>query len=188
MYRIDDWNLIERFYYRAMLDGWASGSGEFSQILALPGHHLFQKRQDDLLLVDMWTHTPMSPRSAGTTTIYKRFDVDDVPIWQMHYWGEYEKAEREFLKFCVRVGYQILLEEMQNRRNPFNGCRGANLHKEDDGERVYINDPPHGATFRRFTGSEMILRDMHADPQRPKDEEILGWHDYAGMALVPDSK
>ncbi len=107
MYKIN-WIDTELFFYRGMSKGWPSGNPQHAEILALPGHRVYRYRENDLLLVDMWTHTPLSPRSAGTTTIYKRFDIDDHPIWQMHYWGAYEKVERDLVKLALRFGYDIM--------------------------------------------------------------------------------
>ncbi len=60
------------------------------------------------------------------------------------------------------------------------------MHKDEASPRVYVNEASRGATFHYFTGSEKVLRDMDVDTENFKPGDVLGWHDYAGMALVVD--
>ena len=173
MYQID-WNNVEAAFYHIMHDGWVSGRMENKEILVLDGYRVYAPSPDETYkLVDMWTRTSLSERSAGVTTLYQRFDVDWIPIWVMHYGGWYKPQASDFLKCVLRLAYENPPSSFEPPHN-FWGCRGP--HTSEVNDFVYQNQHVVGPhfSFKSFEGWEQVLL----------GQERVGYHQYFGMSLV----
>lgn len=172
-----DWAAVEAFFYRAMVEGWASGKA--------PERHrherYIQHTEGALRLVDRWWKVGGRPMSSGYTTI--EMDISPscvgmwVPIWQMHYGGSYDKSASAFVK-------EVLLGAFRNPKG-FNGCRGSTdgATRSACGGYWYVNCLSRmpsemvrfsGMSFTLFGGTESVYR----------GRSVVGYHRYFGMALV----
>ena len=172
-----DWNEVEAFFYRGMLDGWASGRKAAQA--PVEGYKCMQHKEEGFTLLDMWTKASGSMGSSGVTTIY----IDSasgslLPIWTMHYGGWYSDAASELVKTALRVEYEMQLKTP----SLFSGCRGCRVF-ETNGMN-YRNTlqpikhwwiPGETAHFGAFEGYEKVEK---------SDETILGYHKYFGHALL----
>ncbi len=153
---------IQRFFFKAMIGGWTSDVPKIT-IPGMPSVKAFKYHWGDLVLLDCYSVTPESTRSAGTTTIWRA----DVPVWVMQYVGQYQKRVIPFLKQALRKTYED---------NLFVGGRGAATYQDDEG-LLYMNDVNQtNKLFEKFEGREEIYDTV--------GNVLLGYHDYRGMMLV----
>ena len=90
---------------------------------------------------------------------------EDIPVWMMQYFGEYDKEAIPCLKAALRVAYE---------RKEFNGGRGPNLFRY--GGCVYRNFPDDVRSIPEyFSGSEEI---------RGTSSTARGWHRYQGGLMI----
>ena len=146
------------FFFEAMLLGWAAG-GKKKTIPAFPNHKVVEHIDDNLRLLDMWSETPSSNKSSGSTTIF----LDDIPVWAMHYGGWYTEEAAEIVKAALREAYE---------KNQFFGGRGP-IEFVHNG--IFYANRPQG-DFNNFSGREELRRIDHS--------EILGFHEYWGISLL----
>lgn len=166
-----DWNEIEAFFYRAMLtSGYPS---EKPNIWEEGGHRKIRHQEGLLRLEDIWTHTPHSEWSAGTTTIYREVGGELapnlVPIWVMQYSGFYRgKTATLYLKKILREAYQ----------NPETslGCRGPREVKDAGFKYNNVVETFLRTKFFRFAGWEELWN--------VAGNRLAGRHFYRGTALV----
>jgi hypothetical protein len=157
---MNDLEKIRKFFFQAMLHGWASGGSKF-QIPSLPGFKAIEYTNGTLRLLDVWSKTPESNKSSGMTTIF----FENNPVWIMHYGGLYEKKASRLVKVALAEAYQK--SEFFGGRGPM--CVFSDVHKFFYFNAVAIND------FERFKGREEVI---------DYDRQVLGWHDYWGMSLI----
>ena len=152
---------IEAFFFRAMIEGWAS-SAEKVRIDGMPGYKGVEFKEGGLRLLDFWCTTLHSNKSAGTTTIW----FHGVPLWFMSYGGYYEEEAIPVVKEALRRAYKT-------RR--FVGGRGLNL--DDLGGYSYQNNPRRNRRgFLSFAGREQVISTGTG--------RLLGFHEYWGMSLL----
>lgn len=157
---------VEEFFFKAMIRGWADNT-ETQIIPALPGYKAIEFRDGNLRLLDFYSKTTGSSKSAGTTIIFHK----DVPVWIMQYSGAYEKEAIPFLK-------SILLDAYKNKQ--FFGGRGPAIHETET--LAYFNIYPENAFFY-FKGKEKIIKTIRESNRSVKIEN-LGTHKYFGMSLI----
>ena len=152
---------VEAFFFKAMLNGWVSDAEE-TTLPGMPGFRAIQFREGDFYLLDRYCVTPMSSKSAGTTTIWHK----DAPVWVMNYGGWcYDNAVLAVLKAALREAYAEGL---------FMGGRGPRIYTTDVGV-VYANIP-YTNDFSAFSGREVMTSDV--------DDQVFGYHEYWGMSLL----
>lgn len=168
-----NWKEAEAAFYGFMRHGWVSSEIIFHQkILALDGHRVFAPASDGTYkLVDMWTRTPSSDYSAGSTTLYTWSGFEWVPIWQMHYGGWYTQHGSDTVKAALRDVFAKPTDF------GFRGCRGPQHKVFPEYGAVYTNLLEDGGSFQKFRGVEQVTSARH--PVEP-----FGEHEYFGMALV----
>ena len=174
-----DWKEVEAFFYHAMATSGYPAGARFAGPALLRGHtRIGHQRADGMFrLEDIWSHGP-GTKSAGFTTIYlytgDEARVDWMPIWQMHYGGEYQKEHTSVLK-------KILLDAYSRPEGgKFQGCRGPREIVHDG--ILYTNrlESPlvhEEASFCKFSGFERMVSHF-------SDRSKVGYHQYFGMALV----
>lgn len=157
-------------FFAAMQDGYA-GNAKKSTITELPNSKVITFKQGRWTVVDCYFVTPLSNFSFGTTIIY----YDDVPVWMMHYWGEYPKEVIPFLKQALRANYEF---------GRFEGGRGPRMYSDPDNFKrlEYFNFPEHNDNPLNFKGREEIKK--YGLPLN----RIVGWHEYSGQLLLPVNK
>ena len=151
---------IERFFFKAMVNGWASGC-EKIKIADMPAYKAISFRDGNFYLLDRYCVVSKSQKSAGTTTIWYR----DEPVWVMNYGGFYEESAIVFLK-------RALLEAYKERE--FVGGRGPIFYSENEGLN-YVNRPLL-EDFAKFEGREEVFN--------ASSGKSLGFHEYWGMSLL----
>ncbi len=151
---------IKNFFFKAMMEGWASGGGEKLTIPQLPGYKAIGHRDGDFYLIDCYCKNPEYHGSSGFTTIYWK----NNPIWTMHYGGEYiNKDTVNFLKNALLFAYT---------HRQFCGGRGPSSLSLLG--MIYINTPEQN-NFVNFSGRETI--------HNIETGQSYGHHIYQGMAL-----
>ncbi|MDO8565172.1 MAG: DUF5680 domain-containing protein [bacterium] len=153
---------VEAFFFTAMQQGYAGGTGPKTKVLDMPGYKEIRYADGDFLLVDRWCVNPDSEKSAGTTTIW----YQEKPVWLMGYGGVYPKVVIPFLKQALRFQYC--------KDGHFLGGRGPKLVTDRVAGQIYMNRPVQN-DFDRFNGREEIV-DMSTG--------AVGYHDYWGMSLL----
>ena len=149
---------VESFFFKAMMDGYAAQGSKKTKVVDMPGYKEIRFQDGEFLLVDRWCVNPLSPKSAGTTTIW----IQEFPVWVMNYGGFYEESVIALLKHVLRNTYEA---------HQFIGGRGPILYEE--GDLVYMNHPDHNE-FAEFDGDEEIF-DVKGTS--------FGYHKYWGMKL-----
>ena len=161
-----DWVEILAFFFRAMQNGWINDD-HTPWIMppggVLKGFKAFVFTEGPLILMDQWSKSSKSGKSAGQTVIWHH----ETPIWIMQFGGLYPKEVIPFLKNVLRTTYEAKI---------FFGGRGPAQTQRSEEGLVYINSLEPGSNFERFSGIEQII---NADPWRE-----LGYHKYQGMSLV----
>lgn len=154
---------IERIFWKAMENGWGSGNVEKQTSPLLPGYKCIPFRSGEFYVLDAYCITPLNDKSAGTTTIW----FNNVPVWVMHYGGEYPKHTIPFLKLALQ-------STIANQN--FVGGRGPkHFTHEDYSNLSYRNTLASGMhDFSNFWGSECIFENGHN----------IGNHYYRGMILT----
>ncbi len=151
---------VEDFFFSAMATGsWAAG-GKATTISDLPGFKVIPVRQGDFYLLDYYSLTPGSRRSAGSVTIWWQ----GIPVWIMHFGGEYPREAIHLVKTA-------LMEAYTNRL--FMGGRGVT--SLSDPIFAYTN-VPRKRDFADFAGREFV--------RLLATGEQVGWHNYWGMSLI----
>lgn len=146
-------------FLEAMATGWIQPV-EKGTIRDLPSLKTISFRCGDYQVLDGYYVAPDSDKSTGMTTIWH----NDLPVWAMHYGGEYAEIAIPFLKECLRQAY---VEEHR-----FYGGRGPVFVR---GERfTYVNTILR-EDITDFEGREVIY-DLNGQP--------LGQHWYRGMSLI----
>jgi hypothetical protein len=159
---------LERFFFRAMRHGWASGSPS-TPMIQLKGWNKIEFVDNEheefrrLRLKDSWGTDPGSGKFSGHTIIFR----GATPLWIMCYGGgSYLPEDLPVLKAALMKNYSAGI---------FMGGRGPARFKQDG--LVYTNG--HAGTFARFQGNEFIIQ-----PGVPLSEARRGEHDYWGGSLV----
>jgi hypothetical protein len=153
----------EEAFFKAMIAGYAGGGktrGLNVEVQKIRNGKMVIVRLKDYMVIDEWRTTPYSDCSAGTTTIFFR----NAPVWWMSYGGSYSKEAIPFLKMALARAYE---------KGKFCGGRGPEQFK--NGLFLYSNYV-RLKDFTRFQGREEI--------RRLKVAEVLGFHEYLGMALI----
>lgn len=151
---------IELFFFKAMVEGYATQSSRKTKVVDMPGYKEIRFQDGDYLLVDRWCVNPHSPKSAGATTIW----FQNFPVWLMNYGGFYEESAVATLKRALSKTYEA---------HQFIGGRGPILYEE--GELVYMNHPDHN-DFTEFDGCEEVFD--------AESGTSFGYHKYWGMSLL----
>ena len=156
---------VKVFFFKAMLQGYAR-SVEKAMAYDMPGYKDIDFHEGDWRCLDRYCTTPLSDKSAGSTTIWYR----STPVWVMHYGGQYKEEVIDFLKLALRCNYEEAI---------FLGCRGPEWFTHQRSSLLYTNALfPGSQHFGAFSGFESI-KDT-ADNNR-----LLGYHGYMGMSLLP---
>jgi hypothetical protein len=148
---------IRDFFFRAMLQGYAEQDG--GKIQKFPRCSQFVWQEGNLSIIDTWYVSPGSDKSAGHTVIF----LEDVPVWFMSYGGQYQESAIPLLKQALKQAYQ-------ERR--FLGGRGIS---RAEGTDLYYINVPRVNDFAKFCGREEITN---------RNKNLLGFHEYWGMALI----
>ncbi|MFA6446437.1 MAG: DUF5680 domain-containing protein [Candidatus Paceibacterota bacterium] len=149
-------------FFSAMKAGWAQNVQKI-KIQELPGSKAIPFVLGDFRVLDTYFVTPLSDRSAGSTTIWH----EDKPVWIMHYGGRYAEIAVPFLKSCLHRAY---------RYEQFYGGRGPFFVRDE--RFTYVNKIERN-DFGDFAGEERVF-DLN--------EQCLGHHWYRGMSLLEDNQ
>lgn len=149
----------QEFFFEAMLRGYASDVVP-TKVLGMPGFKEIEYNKGSWRCIDRWAVRPDSNRSAGTTNIW----YCDMPIWTMSYQGWYDEGVIWLLRAALKSNYDHKF---------FSGGRGAGHFKK---ENLEYSNRCRGS-FLDFSGREKICRTITG--------EVLGYHEYLGMALLP---
>jgi hypothetical protein len=160
-----DPSIILEFYFRAMVEGYASKTRSVRAVARHPGSKQISYQEGPWTITDTWHVTPLSQFSGGATHIY----FEGKLVWMMQYFGYYPEELIPFLKEALAVEYK-------ERR--FNGGRGPRGLISSDKKLIY-NNRPDAKSFESFHGIETI-RPRHEDPT-PKNS---GWHRYHGGLMI----
>lgn len=158
---------IQEFFFEGVSLGWA-GDGEYTRVPGLPRHKEFVHRSENgkLWIVDRYCTVPNSRKSSGTTTIFSSEGGDDeVPVWVMHYGGEYSEEVIPLVKFACSQAYSV---------KKFHGGRGNHTVRIEGRDQFYTNE--YEGDFSRFAGSERVGDSITLYK--------FGYHYYFGMLLV----
>lgn len=150
---------IKRFFFEAMLAGYASGVDPSSSA-DLPNGKIIRFEDGEWLLVDLWTESPNSYQTVGTTTIFFK----QIPVWDMQYDGQYNPDAIETLKLALNEAH---------RNSLFVGGRG--VMKFTHNGLTYTNSPGDNR-FILFNGTEQI---------KSQNGDFLGGHRYSGGIRFP---
>ena len=150
-------------FFDAMLAGYAGKGAKARPIARLPGSHVIEYSSGPWKVVDVY-HTTLGEMSYGTTHLF----FEAVPVWMMHYWGEYPKEMIPTLKRALSSAYQ----------NGFwNGGRGPEWFNDD--EFTYHNDVGLGSCFEVISsGKETIVRSGE------EERGAVGYHRYNSLWLI----
>ncbi len=157
---------IQEFFFEAMMQGYA-GDGNVTRVFDMPGFKRVEVNRGPWRCIDQWSSYSDSNRSTGATFIWHQ----DIPVWDMHYGGWYSPDVVWFLKAALKSSYE---------RKLFYGCRGPNSFKIEGLEYSNRWQAPFRVSslaFRDFSGKEEIRRIV--------TQEVLGYHEYFGMSLLP---
>lgn len=163
---MEDWEVLQLFFFRAMVEGYASGCRK-SKIPGKPGFKGIRQTDGNLVLVDEYAVTPASSFSFGTTTIF----ADGAPVWRMSYEGYYEEGTLDLLKAALKNAYE---------KKVFRGGRGLSpvIGMRDGKGIAYLNSPSKRKnSFPLFKGREYIIDVVSG--------ETLGEHEYRGGLMQP---
>lgn len=156
---------VEVFFFKAMQYGYASNVSRKTAVLGMPGFKQIDFCDGDWRCLDRYCVTPLSSKSAGSTTIWHQ----NIPVWMMHYGGQYKEEAIDFLKLALRANYDESI---------FHGCRGPASLSHVGETFLYTNTLfPESRHFGAFTGYEKITN--------TRDNQLLGYHGYMGMSLLP---
>lgn len=150
---------LKEFFFKAMLSGWATSSGERRKIKELPGFKSVAFTEGNLELVDSWLTKPGVDHSYGFTMIFE----GRVPVWIMYYGGTYPEQAIHIVKAALTQAYS---------KKSFFAGRGLPSFKLDGFE--YQNQASQ-IGFDEFNGLEIVL-----DSTTKKE---LGWHRFFGRLL-----
>jgi len=154
---------IEDFFWKAAKDGWGSGKVEKQKISSLPGYKCIPFESGRFSILDAYCVTPLNDKSAGMMTIW----FDKIPVWIMHYGGEYPEQVIPFLKLALQD--TIMRQDFIGGRGPKRFVHGnyPNL--------LYVNTVDNDLDrFSNFSGLESIFENGHT----------VGHHYYRGMSLI----
>jgi hypothetical protein len=152
----------EEAFFVAMMDGYAGEKKNSIKTTDSDGYKTITWEVGNYKVVDRYCVTPKSDFSAGTTTIFYRYN-QWIPVWWMSYGGYYPGPLIYFLKKCLKTNYE---------KKVFMGGRGPSCVKGETGES-YINKAT--GDFDCFSGEEQINSDIAI---------CKGYHKYFGMALI----
>ena len=155
---------VEMFFFQAMMQGYADNETKRKTVDMLH-HKEVDIIQGDWRCLDRYCVTPLSDKSAGSTTIW----YQGIPVWVMNYGGDYKEEAIDFLKLALRSNYEEMI---------FLGCRGPAIFTHLDNPLIYTNSmskDSHG--FGDFKGCETI--------KNKSTYTMLGYHEYWGMSLLP---
>ena len=147
-------------FFEAMLSGYASDvkKGTMSE---LPGSKMIPYACGSWEAVDTYLVTPLCNRSGGMTVI----SYEEIPVWMMSYFGEYDKEAIPCLKAALRHLYE---------RENFYGWRGPDIFRH--GGFTYRNSPDNTSSMPdHFTGIEEVCG---------IDGTVKGWHRYHGGFMI----
>ncbi len=163
----------QQFFFLAMQQGYASGAAS-ARSTCLPGakeiRHINKNQRGmfrGFLLIDQWQTGATPEKSSGLTTISYHM----MPIWVMHYGGEYHASATSFLRKALMRSY---FDEK------FVGGRGPRVLYEwsrRPSNLLYINDARHNE-FTHFEGTERIVMESGSGGVE------LGHHHYRGWSLL----
>ncbi len=155
----------QKCFFEAMMQGWAA-EVKAVPVPDMPGHKQTIYENGKFRVIDRFC-VSSAGMSAGTTTIWYQND----PIWFMSYGGFYREKDVSFLKRALLESYVL---------GRFTAGRGPVLVRDEaqGSDLVYTNWIHYGNDdFKSFGGREEICS-LHAQ------KEILGFHNYSGMALI----
>jgi hypothetical protein len=153
---------IQEVFMLGMAHGYAASSKK-TKIRQLPNVKCIPFAHGRFTMLDMYVANGDSGNSTGTTTIWCK----DIPVWTMHYGGNYPKAVLPFLK-------RTLLQAYTSEKRFYRGRGPIYFHTEDSNSMFYINDIEHGKErIDDFAGEEKIF----------VDGKVAGRHWYRGMFL-----
>lgn len=109
---------VQQFFFKAMVEGWATNTPKI-KVADMPGYKAIYFKDGNYSLMDRYCVTPLSNKSAGTTTIW----FNDIPVWVMNYGGYYEEEVIDFLKRMLGKTYQA---------SEFIGGRGPWTYVQED--------------------------------------------------------
>lgn len=147
---------VSRFFFKAMLNGWAAGV-EKIKISEMPGYKAIPFEDGDFRLLDAYCVNPNNTKSAGVTTVW----FQDIVVWTMYYGGEYEDVAIPVVKEAMIVAYSA---------HKFFGGRGEYGFTRNG--LMYFNESSPNF-FRQFSGREWVVG---------VNGERLGYHNYFGMS------
>lgn len=154
---------FSRFFFKAMLQGYAGGVKALPIANSLPGWKGYDIRDSsgEYRLIDMYHGRKETGHSAGNTTVWK----NDEAIFYMTYGGQYPSEVGPFLKEALFVAYE------KRRVDLF--FRGPELFQSVDHPGLtYLNMFGEGNQgFKHFWGREHIVG---------SDNRELGYHTYEG--------
>jgi len=150
---------LSEFFSWASKQGWAGGT-KATDLVNLAGWKVINiQGPDGWSYRDQWTVNPMTNRSFGMTTIFRRSSI----MWLMSYGGKYPVKCTPFLK-------RALLES--HSAGNFNGGRGPTTLLDTESDLTYLNNA--NGNIHQFEGKEEIY----------ERGTLLGFHSYHGMSLL----
>lgn len=163
---------IQVFFYEAMREGYASAKPHKSTISELPGSITITHQKGKMKLVDCY-FVGQGDKSFGNTIIF----AENLPVWNMHYYGQYEYYATFLLKLALSAAY-TLDHPLTADPQFFTGCRGPKVFRSDvTSGLVYVNQVRPQSTFWSFSGREEIFSESGRN-------KSLGFHEYTGYMLL----
>ncbi|MFC1721476.1 hypothetical protein ACFL0Z_01015 [Patescibacteria group bacterium] len=155
---------IYEFFNRAMLNGWGVNPQK-GTIAEIPGSKTIPYEGKNFKLLDCWVTTPYGQESWGFIMIWERSGSRWIPVWVMSFSGWYEERAIPVVKGALMEMAKAKIF-YGGRGGPvftLNGMRYANVVTQN--------------LFRSFAGREEVTDNRNG--------ELLGFHEYSGMALFP---
>lgn len=159
-----DWKEVQRFFFRAMVEGWAA-KGSKAEPPDMPGYKEIYFQEGDFQLVDLWCAISGQTRSAGTTTIW----IGQRPIWVMQYGGWYRPEAIPTVRGALLSAYKGEI---------FMGGRGSITFSLPESPHLEYRNRVNMNDLFQFSGTEYVW------DKRGNQEKKIGLHYYSGMALV----
>lgn len=156
---------IEQFFYIARRHGYVDPTSERYPSPHKPGFKYTVYRQDRLSMIDEWCANPDPIWSSGQTTIW----FDELPVWQLIYWGIYTKEAAKFLKEALRESYADGVFYNGRGRPSYRGVG-------DHGNPLIYRNAPKYTRFDTGQGFEDVT-DLGSQKQ-------LGYHHYRVICLL----
>lgn len=158
---------VEQFFYIARQRGYVDPKAHRYLSPGRPGFRYTVYAEGSFRMMDEWCSNPSDFWSSGYTTIW----FDQIPVWQMFYWGMYTEEAAKFLKEALRASYQD---------DKFYGGRGRVSYEgvDSQGDKLVYRNIPKYSSFGLFEGSEDITL--------VKKQRQLGYHNYMGFSLMPN--